>query len=395
MKRIKGLWRNNAKLMALSLVIGLGLAYLLLYKLGSLVGGLSSQEVTSATTPVGWHGIFANPLDLPIKVVRSVVFFSVADHGQTLTRLPNAFFGGLAVLTFATLIWLWHGTRTALLSTALFATSAWTLHVSRYASSDVLYLWAIPSLLLIQVLLHRYGDKPFVWYGCLLLWGLLLYIPGMIWLMLVHAFCQRGLILKTLRSYSSFTQRLLSFLAVFIWLPLLIIDLLRNNQLLVWLGVQTDMPGILTLIKQILAVPVHLFVRGPQYPDLWLDKVPILDIFTLVACIIGLYFYAKNWQATRSQTLLLLFGASFILVGLGGVVSLSAVVALAYVFAAAGIAYLLTDWLKVFPLNPLARGLGILLITIAVLLSCAYNLRSYFIAWPHNDATRVTFRYHR
>ena len=33
MKRIKGLWRNNAKLVALGLVIGLGLAYLLLYKL--------------------------------------------------------------------------------------------------------------------------------------------------------------------------------------------------------------------------------------------------------------------------------------------------------------------------------------------------------------------------
>jgi len=395
MKRIKGLWRNNAKLMALGIVIGLGLAYLLLYKLGSLVGGLSSQEVATATTPVGWHGIFANPLDLPLKVVRSVVFFSVADHGQTLTRLPNAFFGGLAVVSFGALIWLWHGTRTALLSTALFATGAWTLHVSRYASSDVLYLWAIPSLLLIQVFLHRYGDKPIVWYGSLLLWGLLLYIPGMVWLMLVQAFCQRGLILKTLRNYSSFTQRLLSFLAVFIWLPLLVLDLLRNNQLLVWLGFPTESPGILPLIKQILAVPVHLFVRGPQYPDLWLDRVPILDIFTLVACVIGIYFYAKNWQATRSQTLLLLFAASILLVGLGGVVSLSALVALAYVFASAGLAYLLTDWLKVFPLNPLARGLGILLITIAVVLSCAYNLRSYFIAWPHNDATRITFRYHR
>lgn len=395
MKRIKGFWRNNAKLLALGIVVGLGLAYLMLYKLGNLVGGLSGQEVVSATAPVGWHGIFNHPLDLPIKLVRSIVFFGAADHGQTLTRLPNAFFGGLAVLSFGVLVWLWHGTRTALLTTALFATSAWTLHVGRYASSDVLYLWAIPSLLLIQVLLHRYGDKPFVWYGCLLLWGLLLYIPGMIWLMLAQAFCQRGLIRKTLGLYSSFNQRLLSVLVVFIWLPLLILNIFRHSQLLVWLGLPIDSPGIMQLLKQIAAVPLHLFIRGPQYPDLWLDKVPILDVFTLVTCFIGMYFYAKNWQATRSQTLLLLSAASLLLVGLGGAVSLSALVALAYIFVAAGIAYLLTDWLKVFPLNPLARALGILLVTVAVVLSCAYNLRSYFIAWPHNDATRITFRYHR
>ncbi len=395
MKNTKGFWRDNAKFLVIGAVIGLSLAFLLLYKLGSLVGGLSSQETVSASAAVGWHGIFSNPLDLPLKLVRSVVFFAVADHGQTLTRLPNAFFGCLAILSFGLLIWLWHGMRTALLSTAMFATSAWVLHASRYASSDVLYLWAVPSLLLIQVLLHRYGKKTYVWYGCLLLWGLLLYIPGMIWIMIAQLIFQRSLLAKTMSNYSSAKQRLFSILAVAVWLPLLLFDLTRHNQLFIWLGLPTHMSGFMHMAKQFVAVPVHLFVRGPQYPDLWLDKLPILDIFTFVACLVGIYFYIKNRHATRSQTLLAMFVTGCLLVGLGGAVSISALVALAYIFIAAGIAYLLTDWLKVFPLNPLARGLGIALISIAVLLSCAYNLRSYFIAWPHNDATRVTFRYHR
>ncbi len=370
--------------------------YLLLYKLGSLVGGMSAQEIIASSTPVGLSGIFNHPLDLPIKLVRSIVFFGIPDHGQTLSRLPNAFFGLLAIFSFATLVWLWHGGRTAFFATAMFASSAWTLHVSRYASSDVLYLWAIPTILLIQVFLHRYGDKPIVWYGCLLIWGLLLYIPGMIWLMVAQIICQRGLLVKTLRHYTSLTHRLLSVVAVFVWLPLLIIDLLRNGQLIIWLGLPVNFDGgIGHVIKQIVAVPVHLFVRGPQYPDLWLDKLPILDIFTLVTCAVGIYFYARNWKATRSQTLLAMSGVGILLVGLSGAVSISTLVALAYIFVAAGIAYLLTDWLKVFPLNPLARGLGIALVSVAVLLSCAYNLRSYFIAWPHNEATRVTFRYHR
>jgi hypothetical protein len=28
-------------------------------------------------------------------------------------------------------------------------------------------------------------------------------------------------------------------------------------------------------------------------------------------------------------------------------------------------------------------------------LSCLYNLRAYFVAWPHAATTQTTFRYHR
>lgn len=395
MKRTKGFWRNNAKLVTISLIVAVGLAYLMLYKLGSLVIGMSADEIKAASAPVGLHGVFNNLLQLPMQIVRSIVFVIAPDHGQTLSRLPNTIFGSLAILSFGLLIWLWHGARTAILSTLLFATSAWTLHVSRYVSFDVVYLWAIPTLLLIQVFLHRYGEKSYVWYGSLALWGMMLYVPGLIWLMLIQLYCQRGLIIKTARNFNSLTQRIMSMLVILIWIPLLILELLRDGQFTAWLGLPAQFPSLMHLGKQIVAVPVHLFIRGPQYPGLWLDKLPILDIFTLVMCLLGIYFYARNYKATRSQTLLLLFVGGVILVGLGGAVSISALVSLLYIFAAAGIAYLLHEWLKVFPLNPLARGVGIGLVSLAVLLSCLYGLRSYFIAWPHNYATRITFRYHR
>ena len=48
-----------------------------------------------------------------------------------------------------------------------------------------------------------------------------------------------------------------------------------------------------------------------------------------------------------------------VLVGLGGPVGLSILVPLLYVAVATGLAYLLHEWLKVFPNNPLARGFGI------------------------------------
>lgn len=395
MKKTKSFWRQNAKFLIFGAAAIFAVLFLLLYKLGSLAGGLSATEISTATNPLGWNGIFQNPLNLPINFARSVVYFIAPDHGLTLTRLPSIMFGFMAVISFSILIWLWHGTRTALLSGAMFATSAWVLHVSRFAGFDVLYLWAIPSLLLIQVLIHRYGDKSYIWYGSLMLWGLLLYIPGMVWLILIQIACQRKLLLKTAAGYSTLKARALSALAIFIWLPLLGIGLLRDGQFSTWIGLPNHFGTIIHTAKEFAAVPVHIFFRGPQNPELWLDRVPIFDIFTLVVCIIGIYFYARNWNATRSQTLGFLFLGSIALVGLGGAFSLSSLVALMYVFAAAGIAYLLHEWLKVFPLNPLARSAGILLVSIAVALSCLYGIRSYFIAWPHNNITRVTFHYHR
>jgi hypothetical protein len=87
--------------------------------------------------------------------------------------------------------------------------------------------------------------------------------------------------------------------------------------------------------------------------------------------------------------------AGLLLVGLGGPVGLSLLVPLLYVWAAAGIAYLTREWLQVFPNNPLARSLGLGLIVLAVGLGCIYNLRAYFVAWPHNQTTRVTFQSRR
>ncbi len=369
-------------------------SWLLLYRLGSLVSGLSSHELTASRAAVGWHGIYQHPLDLPLQLVRSVVFYSFPEHGQFLTRLPNIVFGGLAILAYAAVVRLWHGTRTAGLATLLFACSAWTLHVSRLASFDVLYLWAIPTLWLSQLLLHKYGRNPLVWYGSLIVWGLLLYIPGLIWLLLLSWWLQRRAILQSWRHFKSWRQRALSGFIVLSWLPLLVVDLTRPGQLLTWLGWPEHIATGTMLAKQFLAVPVHLFARGPQYPELWLGKAPLFDIFTLVVCALGIYFYIRHWRAARTRLLAGLFLIGVLLVGLGGLVSLSLLVPLLYLAAATGLAYLSREWLRVFPHNPLARGLGISLIVLAVGLSCLYNLRAYFVAWPHTAVTRSTFVHH-
>ncbi len=394
MKKWRRSFRQHQRQIGLVAAIIIVLGGLLTYHLGSLPGGVSGGEVVTANLALGWHGLYHQPLYLPLNVVRSVVFFIFGHHGQLLTRLPNVVFGALTMAAFVWLIRLWHGGRTMLLAGALFVTSAWVLHASRLASYDVLYLWALPTLLLIQAALQRRPHSTLVNYGAVMVWGMMLYIPGLVWLLLLSLFWQRAMVVAAWRHFRRWWQRSLYALAGVIWLPLLGVALTRHGVWRTWLGLPAHLAVPLQLLKQFGQVFGHLFVRGPHTPQIWLVGAPIMDIFTSVVCLIGIYFYVRHWRASRSRIIgsYVLVGA--VLVALGGPVGLSLLVPFLYIVAATGVTYLLHEWLQVFPVNPLARGLGTAFIVAAVSLSCLYNLRAYFVAWPHNSATQATFTQH-
>src|SRR6201999_2850511 len=114
------------------------------------------------------------------------VFLTIfSHHGLTITRLPSVVFGLLAFAAFAYVLRRWYGMRTAGFGLLLFATSSWYLHVSRHASPDVLYLWAMPMLLATHIAWERHMRKPFISFVAIAILGALLYIPGMFWLILV------------------------------------------------------------------------------------------------------------------------------------------------------------------------------------------------------------------
>lgn len=393
MKALRLYLKRHRRLVAAVVLLVIAVGWLLLYRLGSLTGGISSTELATAHLQLGWHGLYRDAFYLPLNAIRSIVFFAFGHHGQLLTRLPNIFFGFLTMVAFVSLIRLWHGSRTAFLAGALFITSAWVLHVSRLANYDAMYLWAGPTLLLIQAALQRWMQSPWVIYGSVILWGLMLYIPGLIWLLLANFYWHRQTIREAWGRLGAWWQKTLYAVAGLIWLPLLVRQLLRGSDWQTWLGLPTHFASLARLLKQFVGVPVHLFLRGPEYPQVWLGRAAILDIFTLAMCLIGIYFYATHWQAARSRLLGTYIIIGFILIGLGGPVSLSLLVPFLYIGAAAGLAYMIREWLQVFPFNPLGRTVGLALLTIVVTFSCIYNLRAYFVAWPHNSTTQATFHY--
>jgi hypothetical protein len=375
------------------LAVGLPLAFLSIlytYKLGTLTGGISKTEAAVSNMTLGWTGLYEQPMFAALNFLRSVIFYLQPDFGNDLLRLSNVIIGILGCLAFYAVVRSWHGTKIAILAGLLFACSAASLHVARLASNDVMYLVALPLLFYGYTLPRKYPGSKLPLFFNTIVWLILLYTPGLVWLVLISVHNQKLSLAAGIKALPIYWKALYG---VFVALPIGLLGYLLylNNGFKYWIGLPAQFAEPLLVLKDLVAVPVHLFVRGPEYPELWLGNAPILDIFCAAMCVIGIYFYAKNAKATRSKTMLLYGITGTILIGISGPVSIVLLMPLLYLLVATGITYMRQEWLHVFPLNPIARVLGTGLIVIAVALSCFYNMRSYFVAWPHNDATQTAF----
>jgi hypothetical protein len=369
----------------------LAVCFIMLFRLGSITGHLSPEETTRQLFASSWHHLVNDPLYLPQSFVQWLILTIIPHHGLTVTRAASPVFGVLSLIAFAYVLRRWYGVRSAVYGTILFGLSSWLLHVSRYAGPQVLYLWALPTLLALTIAWerHKVGATHYLLIAVL---ATLLYVPGVIWLLLVVLALQPQLFAISWRKLSNPFGRiggLILFLVLVAPLAYALIShpaLSRN-----WLGLPSHFASLNVLAHNALHSVSFFVFRGPADATVWLPRLPILDFFTMVLAVIGVIFYAQHWQAPRTRMLAILFIVGAVLFALGGPVTISLLVPMVYLFVAAGLGYLLHEWLQVFPRNPLARGLGFALIGIAVALSCLYNVRSYFVAWPHNAQTKAAF----
>lgn len=373
-------------------VIVLAGATLLLAQLGSLTPGASPRENLIFSPHQSINYSWRRALGLPFTLAQLLVGLAFHHHDLLISRLPAALVGLLTLPLFFWLLRRWYGLRVAALGVAMLGTSAWFLHVNRVATIDGSYALALVVLMLLCSFLHTPTRRLAGWYLCSLLLGLLLYMPGFVWLVAWLIYCERTNLVAAWRKLFKADSRGVSVgLFVVPLLPLAHALATNNSLLKPWLGLPARWPSALTWFKNCGLIVWHLFVHGYGDPLYNVGRLPLVGIFITVMFLIGLYFYGSRISASRSRWLAGLWLISSLLVALGGPVSLSLFLPLVFVVAAGGMGYLLQLWLKVFPLNPLARGLGLGLIIVALGFSAAYGLRQYFVAWPNDPAVRQSF----
>jgi hypothetical protein len=166
------------------------------------------------------------------------------------------------------------------------------------------------------------------------------------------------------------------------------------DLLATWLGLPSAMPSLIEVAKNIAAVPYHLVVANNAPAENWLGRAPLLDAFSAVAFAVGGYLLLRKIRLLRAPLWITILLLGVVLVGLNGPVSVGVLLPFMYVLVAAGVGYLLDQWLTVFPRNPIAKSLGISVLSIVIGLVCWFNIQHYFIGWPHARATHEVFSLH-
>jgi len=365
-----------------------GLGALLWFSLGLNTTGYSASEVQALQASSSWHTIFTHPLNAPFTIITRLLLYA-GHNGLLATRLSASLLGAATLTVFYLLVRHWHGERTAVFGTLLFGASAWFLHVARLGSPSVLLFSLL--LLIAAMIWHKHTNSSLSLLTCFVLGALLLYVPGMIWFIVLGALWKWRTVDRMFKKHLWVVSGgALLFALALAPLGLAIYHDTSLAKVIAGLPAQGwPMPD--AVMHHLLNVPLSLLLRSPLDPEHWLSHLAILDYFGMAMLALGAYVYAKHLKLDRTRLLVIALVLGTLLVGLGGAVTISIIMPFVYILIAAGVGFMLERWYVVFPRNTIAQGVGLALISLAVVASVGYSARHYFVAWPEAGATRQIF----
>ncbi len=361
-----------------------------LYGYGSrgFLPGMSPAELQILHDSRSLTAILHNPLWLPYKLL-SYLLIKFGAGAQS-HRFVSAGLAICAIYAFYSICRKWYRPRIASLTTILFALSSTTLTLARVATPAILlYSWLV---LAAAVLWFRTTRKArFAPLVMLVLIAIALYIPGAIWFIVLLAVW----FWKDVPRYFKFMKRWAviagSVLAVIVIGPL-IYSFYKDSHLAIdWLL----LPSHYSLHNSLIAlrdVPSALFYRSNENPAYSLGRLPILDAFTGTMLLIGMYAYRQHLRLER--TIVYAFAAitSIMLAVLNNnQLYLFMLLPFLYLLSGSGMAYLIEEWRRVFPRNPLARFMGTFMLSIVVLTACLYHMNRFYLAWQNAPATKAIY----
>lgn len=395
-KRARAFILDNWQI-GLVIAVGIGIIMsLLLVQLGSLVGGLSTNEfeIQQQLSRDDFHfmEVIREPLFLPYNIALYLAQF-LPFSGPTTVRSVGVVFGLLGALGFFYILNKWYSLRMAVLGTALFATSSWFLHTARYASPDVSYL-LLPLLAAGIIGLQARIRSKWIVLAVILFGCMAVYIPGLIWFILPAVLLQRRMILQSIKLQRLWFNLLGAALFLTMLVPLLyglFTSQSPANILLGLLGLPSNLPTPSAVATSFVESLGNIFVYSNHGQLYGPGHLPWLDVCTTILVLLGSIQFAQRFKLDRSKLILIIIIGGLILTAIGGPVSLIILLPCIYLLAVEGIRWLLDLWLQVFPRNPIARGVGITVITVMIISVAVYQSNKYFLAWGQAPETQAQF----
>lgn len=382
---VKKIPRNIAKPITGFIVITLTSIWLLLFSLRSFTPFLpeeSPENLGSANAA----SIKDNVVFGPIKVLQLALLKFFDD--DALTRLASVAISLSAAILLYFILKKWFSTRITLLTMALFICSSSFLHLGRSTNTEVMYLFAFPAIMY-SALLVLSKNSSLSFPLAVLLTSLSLYVPGSWALILAGVILFRKQLLQRVKNLNFKSRVISGAILSAVLTPMIYSFYNGQKQILQILGINTsETLSFSSILANFIDIPGRLFLYGKEESYYWLTGTPLLDVFSISMIGLGIYaFYAGQYPAREK----IVYGSltiSVLLIGVGGLATVTLLLPLLYIIIANGLAYMLQSWFTVFPRNPVARICGVFILSIVVSIACFYHLQRYFIAWPVAETTQ-------
>ncbi len=362
---------------------------LLLVQLGSLVGP-SATELHTIATDRSLSSLNDNLLLAPYKLL---VYLLLQLPGSDLlhVRLASVILTCLSIWLLFTLARRWYGTTNSIWVSIAFAASTWTLQIGRFGAAYSLIILTVLGLLNLASWIQttREHNKALITYA--LACGLALFTPGGIWFVLaITVLLYKPLLIHRTKAKP---QQLAIAAGIFVALFVGIGSSLAQNMstLAQWVGLPDQFPPLTLLLKQLAGSVSYVVLRGPVLQEFWLAHTPVLDVACSVFLIFGVIFYTRHLRNSRTKLLLSFASISVVLIALNGAAALNYLVPIVYLVLGGGLAYVMHQWNRVFPNNPIARTMAVLLVSGLLLAVVGFHTIRYFVAWHYSPDTAQAY----
>lgn len=363
----------------------------LFFKLGELLPGVSRNEAKLALQNFDLGHILERGVYLPYNMLQWAIFQVFGTDAFTV-RLASALFGIASLAMLFLILHLWHREKIAISIVVFMATSSWFLNYARYGGEEIYLVFSVTSLVLVTTLLRHYKHHMLHMLFAAMMLGLALYAPYTIYFLILMAILYRKEFAEIFRSLSPAKIAIGSIVFGITLLPLVYGFASDLDSIKLWLGWDGTVSSVGDFLANMNSAVGHVFWRSVEFPELHLGSLAMLDIFTATMIALGLYHYEQHFNLLRTRFIIYGFGLSVIVLGLSSdQLHYILLAPLLYMLAATGIITLLTQWNKIFPVNPFARMLGLLPMIFAIVITSNYHINRYFFAWAGNPPVKQAY----
>jgi len=352
---------------------------------------LSKPEVATIEGSSSGRRIWSNPLFLPIKLPQYALIKTNLASVSSM-RAISAFYGVIFVIIFFLLAKIWFSPKIAWVTSAMLLSSGLFLNYTRLATTDILVPLGLLGLMWSGWWIFQSKNTNIKIVSSMIILASCIYIPGLIWFVGLIVLALGKRITKILKKTNVTSIVIASLLLVVLLTPLLRSLFLNPKLIIEWLALPSTL-SIHDFIKNLIMVSASLVVRSTFDPIYNLGRLPYLDILTIALLVLGVYAFLLRYSLVRTRMLIGALCIAWLLIATQNEIRINLLLPLIYLMVAGGIMFILQQWYSVFPKNPIARMLAIIMVLAVVSISIFYNSTRYFVAWSNNPITNKVFKY--